>query len=136
MLDGVRFGAYYSFSGGFGLVNGQRDEGWYPYHVQRLVGRNLDPGDPIVRVTCGASDLRAVSWIHDQTVNTLVVSTSTQPQTVRFGGLQGLLQVAKIDESIPHTSPAIQRSAIDAADPLDLHGLAVALVQASVGAPR
>lgn len=130
IINGVSYNIYYSFSGGgFGMINSADNKPWYPYYVHWMIGRNLGVGDSIVETASSSEAVRTLAWINNQTLNVLLISKVNQPQTVYLDGLQGQLNISKIDNTIPWENPSIQSLLSNSDEPLTIDGYAVMLVQ-------
>jgi hypothetical protein len=142
VLNGVNYNMYFSFSSsesygkstptggaGFGMVNADTGKPWYPYYVHQMIGKNLAVNDAVVQANCSSGDVRTLAWVHGQTLNLLLICKVNQARTVYLSGLQGLLNMSKIDNNVSWTTPRIQTSTIDSKDSLILDGYTVALLQ-------
>jgi hypothetical protein len=116
---------------GFGMVNTDNYQPWYPYYVQHWIGNNLQVGDQLVDVDVTSNDIRALAWIHDDTVNLLLVSKTEATQILDIQGLPRDFTITWIDDSIPFTEAAVQTDIIDDGEQITLNGYTVALIQAS-----
>lgn len=117
---------------GFGMVNSDNNQPWYPYFVNKMIGSNLDKGDMIVEAKSNSSDVRAVAWIHDGKLRVMLICKVDQPRVVYLRGLTGQLSYEKIDNTIPWTSPALQTGTVDASNALTINGYTVMLLQGDV----
>jgi hypothetical protein len=116
---------------GFGMVNLDDNKPWYPYYVQKMIGNNLSVGDLIVESGSSSNDIRVLSWLHDGELKILLVCKVDEARAVYFNGINGKLNIMKIDNTISWENPALQFGEIDAMDPLILHGYTVALLTLS-----
>jgi hypothetical protein len=117
---------------GFGMINYDNNQPWYPYYVQYLIGHNLSVGDPLVETSSSSNDIRVLSWNHEETLNTLIVCRTNTQRTVRVQGLNGQISLFKIENTIPYTTPSIQSSQIDASDVIAINGYTVILLQTNL----
>ena len=142
VLDGVSYNLYYCFSSsesygrrqptggaGFGMINSDNNKPWYPYYVQHMIGNNLAVGDSIVETTSSSSDVRTIAWVHNQILNVLLICKVDQPRTVHLDGLQGQINISKIDNTVSWKTPRIQTGTIDSTKPLVMNGYTVALLR-------
>jgi hypothetical protein len=144
ILHGVNYAIYYEFSCskdwetshssqgyGFGMINHDNNQPWYPYYVHQLVGTNLAVGDSIVSTTSASNDIKTLAWIHQNQVNLLIICREDQQKTVRVTGLQGPLAVSKIDNTISWENPSVQTSSMNPNDPVTMDGYAVLFIQST-----
>jgi hypothetical protein len=143
ILKGVSYNVYFEFSSsksweldnkqsggwGFGMINSDNTKPHYPYYVHHMIGNNLDVGDPILETRYASSDVRTLAWNHDQTLNILLICRVDQPRTVYLNGVQGQLNVLRIDNNVSSENPSIQSDIISANDPIFLDGYSVVLIQ-------
>jgi hypothetical protein len=146
ILENVQYNIYYSFSSsksweetnkatggfGFGMINQDDNEPWYPYYVQYMIGHNLAVGDPLLETSSSSSDVRVLSWIHGDTQNTLITCKVDEPRIITIRGLSGQLNLFKIDDNVPYTAPSIQSEQLDANNALIIDGYTVILLQTTV----
>jgi hypothetical protein len=142
ILKGVSYSVYYRFASskyydskkatggyGFGMVNSDNNQPWYPYYVQKLIGTNLAVGDQLVKSTSSNGEIATVAWKHKGTLNILLICKITESRTVKLYGVTGQLTYFKIDKSISYTTPKIQTGQFDCANSLYLNGYTVLLLQ-------
>jgi hypothetical protein len=120
---------------GFGMVNSDNNQPWYPYFVNKMIGSNLDKGDTVVKASSNSSDVRAVAWINDGKLKVMLICKVDQQRVVYLRGLTGQLTYEKIDNTIPWTSPALQTGTVDASGALTINGYTVMLLQGDVPTP-
>jgi hypothetical protein len=145
ILKGLSYNVYYEFCSsksygqgtatggyGFGMVNSDNQQPWYPYYVHYLIGSNLHVGDPLIRVISNSEDIRTLAWLRDQTLNILVISKVEDVKTINLVGVQDQLHISKIDNTISWQTPQIQNEISNINEPLTLNGYTVALIQTSV----
>jgi len=142
ILKGLSYYIYYNFysgcidvgkSGGigFGMIDFDTDRPWYPYYVYQMIGKNLAPGDEIVESTSDSNDVRTLAWIHDRTLNLLVISkVDNRKQVYVSAGTRDDMRVTKIDNNIPWEKASLQTYLLNTTEPLIISGYAVALLQA------
>jgi len=141
MLNNVQYSVYYAFASskswellkgvgyGFGMVNSDDKKPWYPYFVQKMIGQNLKVGDSIVESTSSSNDLRSIAWVHNNTLNILLVCKTDQPRTVSLQGISGQLNISRIANTIPYTTPSVQTDVIGSTQSLITDGYEVILLQ-------
>jgi len=141
MLKGLACNVYFEFSSsksgqeargagwGFGMINEDDNQPWYPYYVHKMVGSNLAVGDEIVEAESSSNEIRSVAWFHDGKLNILLICKSDEPKTVRLHGISEELNASWIDDTIPYESPSIQTDKISLDEPLIMKGYTVALLQ-------
>ena len=142
VLEEVNFHLYWEFHDrasesanhpgyGFGMVNTDNYNPWYPYYVQQWIGTNLHVGDQLVEVESTSEDIRALAWIHDETVNILLISKTESTQILELQGVSRDLTIYWIDDTIPFTEAAVQTDTIEDGEQITLNGYTVALIQTS-----
>jgi hypothetical protein len=146
VLKGLNYNIYFEFSSskswelanrpsggwGFGMINEDDNQPWYPYYVQKIIGRNLNVGDKLVAVNSSSTDIKTLAWVSIDTLNILVVSTVGTHQAVFLNGVKGELSFFKIDDTISWETPSLQTGVIDSAEPLVVNGYTVILLQISI----
>lgn len=140
VLSGVRYYVYYSFSSsasyrresgglGFGMVNSDNNEPWYPYCLQKMLSNNVDVGDCILQSVSSSDDVRSLSWIDKKTLNILLICKVDEPRAVYFAGITGHLTFSRIDSVISYLTPSIQTGIVGSSEPLKMDGYSVVLLQ-------
>jgi hypothetical protein len=117
---------------GFGMVNSDNNQPWYPYIVNKMIGSNLDKEDTIVEASSNSSDIRAVAWINDGKLKVMLICKADQQRTVYLRGLTGQLSYEKIDNTISWENPSLQTGTVDASSALTINGYTVMLLQGDV----
>jgi len=144
VLRGLSCHLYYVFSSspssqrsskGFGMVNSDNNQPWYPYYVQKWLGTSLSVGDQLATITSYSSTISGLAWTHGQKLYFLLICEVSQAMTVYFHGLKGMLNFSRIDNTISWQTPKVQTGAIDSSQPLNINGYTVALFQAQASAP-
>lgn len=149
ILKGVSFNVYGSFSSsasiqsrttssgglGFGMINSDNDQPWYPYYVQQWLGNALAVGDMLFNITSSSSAISGLGWNHNQKLYFLLISEINKSSTVYFHGLKGNLSFSKIDNTISYLTPKVQTGVVDSAQPFALNGYTVALFQSEPSTP-
>jgi hypothetical protein len=148
ILEDVQFSLYYSFSSskyyesrkatggfGFGMVNKDDDEPWYPYYVHEMIGKNLAVGDLIVESTSSSSQVRTLAWIHDDKINLFVICKTDSPANLFLNGLPRSLTFQKVDDAVSYLTPRIQSGTTDASTSFYLRGYTVILFQGDLSSP-
>lgn len=142
ILNNVSYNIYYDFSSsksvgqttptggfGFGMVNSDNGQPWYPYYANYMLGRNLAVGDSLVKTSSNSEDIRTLGWRHGQTLNLLLISKTNQTRTLSLLGLGAQLNVSRIDNLVPWQSPSIQYTVVNSDSSLILNGYSVVLMQ-------
>lgn len=113
---------------GFGMINQDDYQPWYPYYVYRMIGSSLAVGDQFVEATSSSADLRTLAWTHNGMLKILLVCTIDEPRTMYLQGATGKASLLKIDNTIPWTTPNEQSQVVDLGAPLTFNGYTVALL--------
>lgn len=141
ILKGLSHSVYYSFSSGkswqesygtgfgLGMINSDDNQPWYPYYAQKLIANNLGVGDSIVESISSSDDVRSLAWIHQGTLNVLLICKVDSPRTVYLKGLTGQITFSKIDNTISWETPSVQEGTVNASDPITLNGYTLILLQ-------
>ena len=138
VLHDVSYRVYFHFASnaesnplapGFGMVNSQDDEPWYPYYVQKMISTALSVGDPLVETSSGSDDIRILGWTHQGTLRLLLINRTTELRSALVTGVSGSFAFSKVDQSIPWETPEVQTGTVDAALPIPLQGYGVALLE-------
>jgi len=145
VLKGLSGNIYYAFSSsasicrnsatggyGFGMVNSDDDKPWYPYYVHWMLGNNMQVGDPIIYSNSSSNDLRSLAWIHNETMNILLIYKIEQESKITLQGLEGSVNFIKIDETISWRTPYLQIGIIDSKAALSMSGYTVVLLQTPI----
>jgi len=145
ILEGLNCNIYYSFSSsaswerankasggvGFGMVNSDNNQPWYPYYVQWMLGNGLSVGDSIVESVSSSDEIRVLPWIHEGKLNILLICKVDQPQNIYLHGISSQLNITKIDNTISWETPSLQTSVVNPADPLIVNGYTVMWLQST-----
>lgn len=143
ILKGLSYNIYFEFSSskaweetnkqsggyGFGMINSDDNQPWYPYYVNWMIGNNLEVGDSVLETICSSENVRTLAWRRGRTLNIFVINKSHDVETVNFNGVQGKFRYFKIDETISYTSPEIQEGITDVSEGVVLNGYTVMLLQ-------
>jgi len=145
ILEDVQYNIYYCFSSGksweqtkpsggfgFGMINQDDNQPWYPYYVQKLIGTNLSIEDLIIESETSSSEIRSLAWFHNGTLNILLISKIDETRIIKLQGVEGQLSFSKIDNNVSYLTPSIQIGQVNAADGLITNGYTVILLQSSV----
>jgi len=146
VLEDVQYNIYYSFSSskswelankpsggfGFGMINHDNNQPWYPYYLQKLIGTNLFMGDLIIESETSSSEVRSLAWFHGGTLNILLISKTNETRIINLQGVVGQLKFSKIDNNVSYLSPSIQIGQVNATDALITNGYTVILLQSSI----
>ncbi len=142
ILNDVQYMIYYSLGSsasweqtkptgglGFGMINLDDNEPWYPYYLQKLFGDNLRLGDQLVATTSTSTDIRSLAWFNSGTLNILLIAKVDQPRSIVLNGITGEANFFKIDNVVSHLTPSVQTGNIDLGLSLDTIGYTVVLIQ-------
>jgi len=141
ILKGLNYNIYFEFSSskswqeahgtgwGFGMINEDDNQPWYPYYVHKMIGSNLAVGDKLVETQSSSNDVRNIAWIHKGKLNILLICKVDQPRTVTIKGISGQLDVSWIDNTIPYETPRMQTGTLSADNFLVMSGYTVLLLQ-------
>jgi hypothetical protein len=128
ILLGVRHSAYFQFASygqGFGMINLQNNKPYYPYYVNKWIGSNLSPGDPLYKSSYSYDNIRSLAWTHKGVKNILIISKTTQTVSLKLSGLSGTVKFYRIDSS----TTAAQTGSTTAGSTMSLKGYTVMLLQ-------
>ncbi len=141
VLLGIQYNLYYAWDSsamwqakqgtglGFGMVNQDNNQPWYPYYVNKFLGQSLGVGDRIISSTSTSQDLRTLSWIHNGKIFTLVICTINTPHTIKFGTFASDAVFTLIDDTFSYTTPKVQTGVLGANNQLIVKGYAVVLLE-------
>jgi len=142
ILKGLNYSIYYDFTSskswnsqkpsggwGFGMVNMDDNQPWYPYYVQLTIGSRLDVGDSIVESDSSSNEVRVLSWVHRGKLNILLICKVDQPRSIYLHGISSQLSMTKIDNTISWETPSLQTGVVNTADPLIVNGYTVMVLQ-------
>ncbi len=114
---------------GFGMINQDNNQPWYPYYVNQFVGQNLAVGDRIIGSTSTSENIRTLAWIHGEKVFTLIICTVNSPLTISFGQYANSGNYSMIDTTYPYTAPQLQIGNLSSNNQLVINGYAVILLE-------
>jgi len=145
ILEGVEFHDYFNYVSsksweqakgnpptggvGFGQINSDNNQPWFPYYVNKMIGTNIDVGDQVIYTSSSSPNLRTVGWINNGNVNILVISKSQETRTLRIQGIEGEIEYQKIDGSISWQNPYVKTGTIGDEKSLTINGYSVILLQ-------
>jgi len=145
ILNGLSFYVYYSFSSGaswelennpsggvgFGMINSDANQPWYPYYAIKLFSSNIGVGDALLETQSLSDDVRFLAWNHSRTSNILIISRVNEPRILHFKGLEGSWNFLKIDNSISWKTARIQEGLVNLKEPVLLNGYTIMLCRIS-----
>jgi hypothetical protein len=144
ILMGLNYNVYFELTGskswhekyrpagwGFGMINEDDNQPWYPYYVHRMIGSSLGLGDEIVETKSTSDDVRTLVWTHDGKQVILLICKIAEPRIINFQGITGQFNIMWIDSTIPYTSPSLQEATINVGDQIKLNGYTVMLLKAA-----
>jgi len=117
---------------GFGMVNSDNDQPWYPYYAQKMIGNNLRIGDRIVSSSSSGSQISTLAWIDGSKLNLLLICKTSSQVSIHLNGVSGQLNYLKIDNTISWLSPKMQSGMMTSTSGLTLNGYTVMLLQRTV----
>jgi len=143
ILEGLNYYVYFEFSSskswelangqsggwGFGMINEDDNQVWYPYYVQKIIGSNLRLKDEIIDIKSSSDDVKTIAWIHDGKLTIILICKIKESVTVNFQGVTGLFNVTWIDSSIPYTNPKVQNDTKNIEEGIMLNGYTVMLLK-------
>jgi len=143
IIKGLNYYIYYSFcssaswermnkaSGGvgFGMINSDENQPWYPYYVQWMIGSRLNVGDSIVESVSSSDEIRVLSWVHEGKLNILLICKVDQPRSIHLYGISSKLSFIKIDSTISWETPSLQSGVINSGDSFIVNGYTVMVLQ-------
>ena len=145
ILKGFHYSCYFHFASsassfqrdrsggyGFGMVNSDDNDPWYAYYAHEMLGNALNVGDTLVEATSNSDDLRALSWIHGNSLKILLILKVDSEHTVNLRGLAGEFTYQKLDDNVNWRTPRIQEGTLDPRWPLTLEGYTVMLLSGPV----
>lgn len=148
ILRGISYYVYYVFASsasseqrrtgtgyGFGMVNSDNNQPWYPYYVYKMLGKKLSTGDQIASVASSSSEIDSLAWIHAGKLNVLLICEVNQPRTVYLHGFGAGVNFTKIDNTISWTTPRMQTGTVNSAQPLTINGYTVELLETQISGP-
>jgi hypothetical protein len=148
ITKGVQYSLYYRFLSsrngerrkptggyGFGLVNSDNDQPWYPYYVHKMIGNNLKIGDLIISSSSSRSEISPLAWIDGNKLNLLLICEVDYQRAIRLYGVSGKLDYFKIDNAVSWQSPRMQTGVISSSQAFILNGYTVMLLQQDISAP-
>lgn len=149
ILAGVRYHIYFELacnryltksgqsSYGFGMINYLVQNGsfepWNAYYLQGMLGDSLAPNDSLIETECSSNDLETLAWLHNGTINILLICKVDQYRTVEIHGLQNqIMDFLKVDNTVSWDSARLQAGKINSTEPLVIKGYAVVMLHASI----
>jgi hypothetical protein len=139
VLRGIDYDLYYAFASsastqdgsgkGYGLINCDNNQPWYPYYVYLWLGQSLGVGDKLFSLTSSFSGISGFAWNHDQRTYFLFICEANQAVTVYFNGLSGNINFSKIDNTISYLTPKVQTGTISSTQSFAINGYTVAIFQ-------
>jgi hypothetical protein len=118
---------------GKGMINTDNNQPYYPYRVYELVGNNLEVGDKIVKSYSSSSSVRTIAWLHEKTLNVLVISKTKNNFSIKINGAWGRFRGYRIDSSIDWRDAEIQDFSFYAKNTFQINGYTVVLLQKNLG---
>jgi hypothetical protein len=138
--NGISELLYYTFasspkalggSRGFGMIDPDNNQPWYPYYVNKWIGTSLSVGDSLHSVTSSSSAISGFAWNHNQHLYFLLICQVNQAFTVNFSGLTNTMNYSKIDNTISYLTPKVQTGTLNPTQSFSINGYTVALFQST-----
>lgn len=118
-------------SRGFGMIDSDNNQPWYPYYVEKWIGTTLSVGDNLYSVTSSSSAISGFAWMHNQKLYFLLISQVNQQMTINFHGLSSSMSFSKIDTTISYLTPKVQTGVLNLSQSFAIYGYTVALFQST-----
>ena len=141
MLKGLNYNVYFEFTSsksyssangdgwGFGMINKDDNQPWYPYYVHKLLGSHLSVGDNIIQTQTSSTEIACVAWKHESSLNIFLISKVNQPRTITLQGINGEATIYWIDNETPAETPSIQNRGVSNINSFTTNGYTVALLE-------
>jgi hypothetical protein len=140
ILEGLSYSIYFELASskseqalgtglGFGMINKDDNQPWFPYCALSMIGQHITAGDNLLNSSSSSDDIRALAWSHNGLLNILIICKANETETITLKGANTGFNMFKIDNSVSATAPYIQNATISPGEPLQLNGLTVALLQ-------
>jgi hypothetical protein len=138
VLRGIQYSIYYVLassptaqggSRGYGMINSDNNQPWYPYYVQSWLGKSMAVGDQLLGFSSSASGISGFAWNHTGKTYFMLICELNTAVTVYFKGLSGNLNFTRIDNTISYLTPKVQTGVVSSTQSLTLNGYTVAIFQ-------
>jgi hypothetical protein len=138
VLRGIQYSIYYVLassptaqggSKGYGMINSDNNQPWYPYYVQAWLGKSIAVGDQLLGFSSSASGISGFAWNHNQKTYFILICELNTAVTLYFKGLSGNLNFSRIDNTISYLTPKVQTGVVSSTQSLTLNGYTVAIFQ-------
>ena len=110
---------------GFGLINSDNHQAWYPYYAYRMIGQHLQVGDEILSSTNIVGDVSCLAWNNSGHLNILLVHTANNNTAVTVGGISGNFSFEKIDNTHSFLTAQLQTGTLNSSSPITMNGYTV-----------
>jgi hypothetical protein len=138
VLRGIQYSIYYVLassptaqggSRGYGMINSDNNQPWYPYYVQSWLGKSMAVGDQLLGFSSSASGISGFAWNHTGKTYVMLICELNTAVTVYFKGLSGNLNFSRIDNTISYLTPKVQTGVVSSTQSLTLNGYTVAIFE-------
>jgi len=116
---------------GYGMINSDNDQPWYPYLLCEVIGNNLNRGDTIVESSSSSNDMRTLAWIKNGKTYLLIINKSSQQKEIYISGINNQMNYQMLNNQISYLNPEIQEGTINTSETFTLNGYSVILCKTS-----
>ncbi len=147
ILNNVKTNIYYAWqaslryqqslsppSYGFGLIDSDNHQPWYPYYVYKMIGNNLQVGDSIVS-SINSGSVFGLAWIDNGNLNILLINTFNGTVSTTVSGATGNFNYEKIDNTYSFLNAQLQTGSISLSSPIAMNGYTVILLTSTPTPP-
>lgn len=113
---------------GFGMINADDNQPWFPYWLHKIISPNLAVNDEILQSSTANSNLRVLAWKNSNRLNILLINKSNTDITATLSGISGNFNYWLLDNSITASSPT-PKQGTTTTQTIRLNGYSVALLQ-------
>ncbi len=119
---------------GFGLIDGDNHQPWYPYYVYQMIGNNLQVGDSIVSST-NSGNVSSFAWIDKGNLNILLINTANSTVSITVSGASGNFNYKKIDNTYSFLNAQPQTGTLSLPSSITMNGYTVILLTSTPTPP-
>jgi hypothetical protein len=120
---------------GFGLIDSNNHQPWYPYYVYQMIGNNLQVGDSIVSSTNSGS-VFSFAWIDKGNLNILLINTFNGTVSTTVSGATGNFNYEKIDNTYSFLNAQLQTGSLSLSSSITMNGYTVILLTPTPTTPH
>jgi hypothetical protein len=113
---------------GFGLIEGNNHQPYYPYYVYQMIGNNLQVGDPIVSTSSNTRNIVSFTWMDKGNLNILLINTFNSTVSTTVSGATGNFNYEKIDNTYSSLNAKLQTGSLSLSSPIIMNGYTVILL--------